>query len=588
MHTSLDVPTAGRGRPAAAPAPWQLGDTLLAYLGALGVDYVFGIPGGAIEPLYNALARAAGRGAPAPVVSRHESGAAFMADGYHRVSGRLGVCCATTGPGTTNLVTGVATAFENRTPLLVLTAQTALSTFGRGAFQESSADAVDTVRLLQGCTRYSSLVSHPDQLEHKLLAALRAALHGPRGPSHLSIPIDVLACDGTPPRYPITELTRIDAAVDRHGIDALADLLFSARQPILLLGEECLGLEEVVARLAERTGAWLVTTPHGVGAVAPDTPGFHGVIGFAGHTAARRALGDESVDLVVALGTGLSEWATNAWDSAVLDERLVHVSRDRQAFARSPMARLHVAGDMRATLEGVLAARPAHERPGTRPVTGDAAVAARGAEPAGASGLIDPRHLVEDLSRRCAAGTHLFADTGNAIAWTIHHLGCAPRSSRVERLHTALEFAAMGWAIGAAVGAALASPRRPVACVTGDGASLMAGQELSVAVQHALPIVFVVLNDAALGMVRHGQRMTGAEPVGFELPAVDFAALARAQGAEARVIASVDELVALDWEVLQASAGPVLVDARVDPEAAPPMRTRIRALRSAAQPGDDT
>lgn len=167
-------------------------DLLLHYLEQIGVEYVFGIPGGAVEPLYDALARSARRGGIRPIVARHETGAAFMADGYHRHSGKLAVCCGTTGPGTTNLVTGVSSAYENNIPMLVVTAQTRLATFGKGAFQESSDAAVDTVALLGPCTRYNSLVSHVEQFEHKLAAALLVAFQPPAGPVHLSIPTDIL------------------------------------------------------------------------------------------------------------------------------------------------------------------------------------------------------------------------------------------------------------------------------------------------------------------------------------------------------------------------------------------------------------
>ena len=127
----------------------ELGDLLVAYFEQLNIDYVFGIPGGAIEPLYNALARSRRRGGPRPIVPRHETGAIFMADGYYRQTGKLGVCCATTGPGATNLITGAASAYENHIPILIITAQTALANFGRGAFQESSCTGINTVGMFQ-------------------------------------------------------------------------------------------------------------------------------------------------------------------------------------------------------------------------------------------------------------------------------------------------------------------------------------------------------------------------------------------------------------------------------------------------------
>jgi len=149
---------------AVTPMGPKMADLLVAYLEQLGVEYVFGVPGGAIEPLYDALARSERRGGVRAVVARHETGAAFMADGYARNSGKLGVCCSTTGPGATNMITGVASAYENNVPMLVITAQTAISTFGKGAIQDSSCTGVNTVGLYSHCTRYNTLISHIDQL----------------------------------------------------------------------------------------------------------------------------------------------------------------------------------------------------------------------------------------------------------------------------------------------------------------------------------------------------------------------------------------------------------------------------------------
>lgn len=187
---SRDTSHAHRPR-SALTTPWPihesttektLADLLIDYLAQLSVDFVFGIPGGAIEPLYNALALSMRNSGPRPILARHETGAAFMADGYYRQTGKLGVCCATTGPGATNLLTGVASAYENRIPLLVITAQTALSLFGKGAFQESSCTGINTVSLFGHCTRLSSLVSHPNQFEPKLINAVMTAFRSPQAP----------------------------------------------------------------------------------------------------------------------------------------------------------------------------------------------------------------------------------------------------------------------------------------------------------------------------------------------------------------------------------------------------------------------
>ncbi|MCK4690724.1 MAG: thiamine pyrophosphate-binding protein, partial [Desulfuromonadales bacterium] len=173
----------------------DLADLLVEQLEQIGVEYIFGVPGGAIEPLYNAMARSSRKGGLRPIVARHESGAAFMADGYARETGKLGVCCSTTGPGATNLITGVASAYTDHIPLLVITAQTRLPDFSMGAFQESSADVTDILGMFEHCTRYNTIVTHADQLEKKLAAAFVTALQPPKGPAHLSVPVDLLRSD---------------------------------------------------------------------------------------------------------------------------------------------------------------------------------------------------------------------------------------------------------------------------------------------------------------------------------------------------------------------------------------------------------
>ena len=553
-----------------------LADVLVEYLAGAGLGPVFGIPGGAIEPLYDALARSARTGGPSAVVARHETGAAFMADGYHRATGRTAACCATTGPGTTNLVTGVASAAENRVPLLVLTAQTALSTFGRGAFQESSCTGIDTVRLLAGCTRYSTLVSHPDQLEPKLIAALQAARRHPRGPVHLSLPRDVLAAAAGPRRYTLDATAAAPGAASEAPARWLADALGTARAPVFVVGEACADDPDAVLAVARATGARVVSTPHAVGAVPTDTPGYRGVIGFAGHPEARAAVADPETDLVVAVGTCLSEWASDGWDPALVDERLVHVDPDATHFERSPMARRHLAADIAPLFARVLRLLPPGPGGAFRPQW----IAPAASEP-DRPGTVHPARLVEWLLATCPEGARIHPDTGNAIAWLVHVLGARGTRASDVRARTSLEFAAMGWAIGAAIGASIGDPGRTSVCLAGDGAWLLSGQELTVAVRHRLPVVFIILNDGALGMVMHGQRLSGAEPIGFTLPATDFAALARAHGADAVTVHDTRDLEGFDPFARSAMDGPLVIDARVDPEAVPPMHARVRTLRAA-------
>ncbi|MFZ5621250.1 MAG: thiamine pyrophosphate-binding protein [Pseudomonadota bacterium] len=586
------------------PRP-EAADIIVAYLEQLGVEYVFGVPGGAIEPLFNALARSARRGGPRVVVARHETGAAFMADGYARNSGRLGVCCATTGPGATNLITGVASAYENHIPMLVITAQTALASFGRGALQESSCTGVNTVGMFEYCTRYNTLVSHPDQLEPKLSAAIMAAFQTPVGPSHISLPLDLLRSPATvpAPSYDLASLLQADKVYDPEAIATLKEELSQARGVAFVIGEGAGEAIGTILEIALAIGAKIIVTPHGKGFVSPYHPLFCGVIGFAGHTSAIHALLDPNIDTVIAVGTALTESATDGWNAdLILNRRLIHIDAIESNLTKSPMARLHVRGHL-ASIFDELARRMRIGEGNMRPVSvkqGEPSthpqipqlrrtpnVAYEDADKLSDDATpIKPQRLMRDLTRLFPPNTHYLVDSGNSLSWAIHYLHPHDRRLAGRRavnssiFWTCLEYASMGWSIGAAVGTALAKPGVPVVCLTGDGSLLMSGQEITVAVDMKLTVIFVVLNDSALGMVKHGQRLAGAEAVGFELPQADFAAMARALGAEGVVIESPRDMEALDIGAICTHPGPTLLDVRVDREEIPPMASRIRMLGS--------
>ena len=590
------------------PRP-TLADLITAYLEQLGVEYVFGVPGGAIEAFYDALARSSRRGGPRPVTARHEAGAAFMAQGYAHETGKLGVCCATTGPGATNLITAVASAYAEAVPLLVITAQTPLPTFGRGAFQESSCTAVNTVGMFDHCARYNSLVSHPEQLEGKLISAVMSAHQAPCGPAHLSVPLDVMRSPSpiATPNFPLAEMVRAPSLYDEDAVAHLVELLARARNPVLLLGSGCGEAAQEILELAVHLNAPMVATPQGKTWVSPYHPLFRGIFGFAGHETARELLVDPTVDLILAIGTGLGEWSTLGWERAsLMNRRMVHVHSSDNYLSRSPMAQLHVRGRLLTIFEHVIAelAGPAASR--VRPLRAASVVGSRHtalriphaelrdtADPARRFALDDeekylddsapikPQRLMRELTRLFPANTRFLADVGNSFAWATHYLH--PRATGTYRSDMA--WGAMTWAIGNAVGVAMGSPQTPVVCITGDGSLLMGGQELTVAVAEGLPVIFVVLNDGAYGMVKHGQRLRGAEQVAYELPATDFAMMAQAMGSDAYAIRSPQDLLELDIEQICRRRGPTLLDVHVDPEEVPPLRARVNVLEF---PGEKT
>lgn len=585
---------------------------IVSYLEAIGVDFVFGVPGGAIEPLYNAMAVSMRRGGLRPVVARHEAGAAFMADGYTRETGKIGVCVATSGPGATNLITGVACAYDNKVPMLVITGQPSLPVFGKGALQESACTGINTVGMFSHCTRYNTLVSHIDQLETKLVQALMRAIQPPYGPVHLSIPLDLLRSNVEQRLSPqgLQLLLQKPSLVDDDTVRALFATLQHTHKMALIVGGDCGEAIDAIVHFAEMTNSCFVTTPDAKGLINPHHVLYRGVFGFAGHQSAQAALNDD-VDLVLAIGTSLGEWTSGAWSNSVLNRKLVHIDSTDEHLRHSPMARLHVRGRIRTVFERLLDMMHIEQEslgmPWAPKVRQAAPVPVTLQEPEKTQSdatPIKPQRLMIELSKRFPPTTRFVADAGNATAWAIHYLdsrnnrrlGLVPSSGNVinpaansawrgERrqdhagwLRVLMDFAPMGWAIGAGVGIARAKPNCPVVCLTGDGSYLMNGQEITVAAQEGLTVIFVILNDSALGMVKHGQRLAGAEPIAFELPTVDYARMAQAMGIPGHVIRGPEDFDALNMSEMLNRQGPTLLDVRIDAEEVPPMNLRMQTL----------
>lgn len=565
-------------------------DLIVNYLAQLGVEWVFGVPGGAIEPLFDALARSGRAGGPQLVVARHECGAAYMADGYYRETGRMGVVCSTTGPGATNLLTGVSSAMADHVPMLVITAQTALPKFGRRALQESSCTAIDTVAMMRHCTVFSSLVSHAEQLESKLISAIMAAHRSPKAPAHLSIPSDVLGAASAPPQRIHADLFAHDFKIaDDRAIEVLWRKILKVDTLVVFIDGEIGPAAEQVVAFCEQVNAPFVVGPTGKYWVDERHPLYRGVYGFAGHSSAREVFSEGHPDLILAVGSALTELSTGGWDAHLLNTRLVHIDQNAEHFTRSPMANHHVCSDpalvfskLNTLVKDAVAKGKrwrccvAEEVPlnclGTR-ATLDAEERCEDS-----SAPIKPQRLMAVLNRILPAETRMYLDAGNAWAWVTHyyvntHYGGLVRIGE--------GFGAMGWGVAAAVGSAKANPDVLTVCLVGDGAYLMSAQEISVAAQHHLPVVFMVLNDAALGMVMHGQRIGGAESIGWELNQVNYAMQAQSMGIPGIVVHSAAQLEDMDFNAFANLRGPVLLDVRIDREEIPPIAQRIKFLGGA-------
>jgi acetolactate synthase I/II/III large subunit len=547
--------------PARATAADSVADHLVNELRALGISTYFGVPGGAIEPLFNALARQQRLGLVRLVPMRSEAGAGFAADGYYRATGRMAVCTATTGPGISNLITATMAADADRIPLLVLTPQVAQSKRGRGAFQDSSADS-----FFGACTRFSTIVSHPEQLGHKLARAFAVATGAPCGPVHLSFPSDVLAGPWGAERRSAGARASIPQAVDEGAVELLLEALLSAKDPIFYVGDDAGTEAHRVCKAAGLLNARVVTSPGGKRWIGHYDASYVGVAGFSGHPAAAEAL--RRADLVVAFGATFDEWSTNAW-SSFPEIPIYSVDRHTDHAHRLPSI-IPVVSPPEHVIRRILERIAYQSEPAIRARTVPPPQLVMG----GSGGAVHPADLMRWLSSNLPSDVVVHVDAGSGFGWSTRHL-VRPKP---DTYRIAIGLSTMAWAIGAVIGAAVGRPRRTL-CVAGDGSMLMSSLELTVAVEHNLPVTYVVMNDSSYGMVRYGQRLAGAEPIAHELPHVRFDQVARACGAEGLRVESLEDLDCVPREYIAADdAGPCLIDVRVDANAAPPFADRPSGL----------
>jgi len=570
------------------------GDLILNYLQRWGVEYVFGVPGGSIEPFYNALARSERNNGVKSIIARHETGAAFMAEGYARETGKIGVCCATAGPGATNLLTGVACAYADSIPLLVISAQTSIEKFGRGALQDGSCTGVNTVEIFNHCTRFNTLISHSAQLEPKLLQAMSYARSNSPGPVHLSVPLDVMReqVEDVHLQGNMRAFINHEVVPSQEAMQLVLKELATKEKVTVVLGEGAAGAINTLIALIESRHWLFVTTPRAKGLVNNFHPSYRGVFGFAGHESARIALQPENAERVVVIGTALDEVSTSGWDgSAIMSNRLIHLSNNPEHLSRSYMAKLCILGSLELMLKPfveLLASNKARKKwliqqdeyglPANLLIQNPEKCLLQ-------AGKVKPQALMTYLSDVCPDDTRVLFDSGNSFLWGIHYWNCrrpAGFDAKKTLFHIGIGFASMGWAIGAAIGVAAGAQGKPVVCITGDGSMLMSGQEITVALQHNLNVLFVVLNDSSLGMVRHGQKLSGGESIGHELPSINFALMAQAMGLKSYRIESMDDLMALNMALLVSQNKPCLLDVVIDRDEVPPMGARMKVLTGAA------
>jgi acetolactate synthase-1/2/3 large subunit len=557
-------------------------DVFLRYLKAEGVSFVFGIPGGLLYPFFAAVER---DHEIELVMARHEEGAAFMADGYARVSRKLAICAGTAGPGATNMMTGVACAFADGVPMLVLTGQAASHALGKGAAQETSREDVDIVAMFRPITKYSAMVTSAESMAHHLRRALRHALTGRPGPVHLNVPVDIWERPLTEVWFdPKTYRPEVHT-FERAAVQSAASALLAAKRPVLFAGAGVgiSGAMQHLRALAELLPARVATTPRGKGLFPEDHALSLGVMGFAGHASARDTILSKEVDLLFTIGTSLNETATLNWAPGLrLNRTFIQLDIDYDRIGRSYPVDMALVGDAQTVLVELVyhmhrlmreGSRPAStwaEQPRERRVFSHPELRDSEQVP------LSPQRWRRDLEEVTPANAIVFSDIGGHMLSNIHYLTIREHQTFVLNLG----FGSMGHGTVAPIGAALAAPGRPVIAIIGDACFTMNGMELITAVECRLAkLVWIVENNNMHGITFHAARMlsSGAlDSVRYKRP-LEVAAIARAMGMAAWVVDSPNQIQEILLEALSVR-GPALIEVRVDPNIPPPLSDRVQSI----------
>jgi acetolactate synthase-1/2/3 large subunit len=537
--------------------------SLVRSLEAAGVDVVFGIPGGAILPLYDPLMDSSIR----HILVRHEQGGGHAATGYAQATGRVGVCMATSGPGATNLVTPIADAYMDSVPLVAITGQVPSASIGTDAFQEA-----DIVGITLPITKHNYLVTDPAEIPRVIAEAFHIASTGRPGPVLVDVSKDAMQAMTTFSWPEKIELQGYRPVARPHGkqVREAARLLIESKRPVLYVGGGVLKARasEELRRLVDLTGAPVVTTLMARGALPDSHPQNLGMPGMHGTVAAVAAL--QHADLIVSLGARFDDRVTGKLDSFAPHAKVVHADIDPAEISKNRVADVPIVGDARDVLSELFLAVQTEHAAGRKAELAAWWVQLKGwldGYPLGHApapeGEVSPQHVISRIGAISGPESIYVAGVGQHQMW-------ASQFIQYENPNTWINsggLGTMGFAVPAAMGAKVGAPDTAVWAIDGDGCFQMTNQELATCVINNIPIKVAVINNSSLGMVRQWQTLFYNErysntdlhtSVGRRIP--DFVKLADAYGCVGLRCETPDEVDATIQKAMEINDVPVVVD----------------------------
>jgi acetolactate synthase-1/2/3 large subunit len=535
---------------------------LLQCLQEEGVDTIFGYPGGAVLPIYDAIFDSPIR----HILTRHEQGAAHAADGYARATGKVGVCIATSGPGATNLVTGIATAYMDSTPMVCFTGQVATSLIGKDAFQEA-----DITGITLPITKHNYLVEKTEDIARVVKEAFYIARTNRPGPVVVDLPKDIMEREIE--YEPVTEEINIRSYRVMKGYNAgqvisAVKLIEQAQKPVIYAGGGVIASEasNELIELAEKRQIPVTTTLMGMGSFPGDNPLFLGMLGMHGTKYANYAV--SACDLLIAIGVRFDDRVTGKIETFAPHAKIIHIDIDAAEIGKNVKVNVPIVGQVKEVLTALnQRLSPVDTEPlkewkqmiadwkASYPLTYGLA----------SEGRIMPQKVIEEIFQVTAGKAIITTEVGQNQMWTAQHFKFLyPRS-----FLTSGGLGTMGYGMPAAIGAKIARPDWPVIDIAGDGSIQMNIQELGTAVQYKLPIIICILNNQFLGMVRQWQGLfyKGRYSHTDISHQPDFVKLAEAYGAVGRRIQDPGQVNSALREALDVTDRPVVLDFWVEREA---------------------
>jgi acetolactate synthase-1/2/3 large subunit len=524
-----------------------------------GVRHIFGYPGGVLLPFYDALYDCRDI---EHILVRHEQGAAHMADGYARATGQVGVCLATSGPGATNLVTGIANAYMDSIPMVAITGQVRTPVIGKDAFQEA-----DITGITMPITKHNYLVKDPNNLPRVMAEAFYIARTGRPGPVLVDIPFDVnkVVIEWDPSTYPKkVDIPSYRPTTRGHEmqIRKAAQVIAEAQRPVLYVGGGAIasGAAAEVTELAERTNILVTTTLLGKGAIDETHRLSMGMLGMHGTAYANHAV--NNCDLLIAIGARFDDRVTGKTDKFAVGAKVIHIDIDPAEIGKVRVPDIPIVGDVKAVLRELLK----HVQPRPWSEWNDRIIEWKELFP-----LVYPRdgklyaeYVIEQIGEATNWEAIMTTDVGQHQMWAAQYYRCR----RPRQWITSGGLGTMGFGLPAAIGAQMAFPDKRVVCLSGDGSFQMCVQELMTATVYELPVITAIINNRSLGMVRQWQELFYKERYSHvDLQASpDFVKLAEAYGGVGMRVTKPEEVSSALTEALKVKDRPVVLDCVIPTE----------------------